>query len=367
MKMTMPRSLPIVILLAATTLFSACDFLGENAEELDQNPEGVYIANQGNFSDANGTVTYYDPSTSTVERNIIPNLGSIIQSLAVRGDRGYIMSNSADRIDVFDLDQHQRVAQITDIKSPRYMEFVNDTTAYVTNQSTGTVTIINLKDNSKRNIFKVGSNPEGLTESAGKVYVANHNFGSGSTVSVINTEQKLSQDGIEVGCDGPRGMLTDKQHEVWVFCTGNTVYDENWNVVDRTDGAVRIIDPVTDEVTEEFSIDGQISTAGPGQDVFFSSRSQAAYVVVEKRKILRFDTETNSGPSEIPIGSGDPVGAIAYSAASDLLYIGRTPGFESAGRIEQYAPGDSSVVDRFETGIAPAYIAFDRGDETIVL
>lgn len=361
------RLTAIFCLVLTTTVFAACDILGENDENIDQAPDGIYIANQGNFGDANGTITFYDPANSSVQHDIVPNIGSIIQSLALRGNRGYIMSNSADRIDVFDLDRQERVAQITDVKSPRYMAFVDDSTAYVTNQAPGTVTIIDLPSNSKSNILKVGSNPEGLTEAAGKVYVANHNFGSGSTVSVIDAGEHLTEEPIDVQCDGPRGVLTDRQRDVWVFCTGNTVYDDNWNVVDRTDGAVRIIDPVSDQVTAEFSIDGQISTAGPGQDAFFSAQSQTAYVVVEQEKILRFDTESNTGPTEIPVAAGDPIGTIAYSAGDDLLYVGRTPGFESPGTIEQYVPGDSSVVDQFEAGIAPAFIAFDKGQEIVIL
>ncbi len=356
-----------LLLVLTVTVFSGCDILGENEPQTNQAPEGIYIANQGNFRDANGTVTFYNPSNAQVEHNIIPNIGSIIQSLDLRGNRGYIMSNSADRIDVFDLESHERVAQIPDIKSPRYMEFIDDTTAYVTNQATGTITIIHIPDNSKQNILKVGSQPEGITMSAEKAYVANHGFGSGSTVSIINTEQNMVENTIDVGCDGPRSMVTDRQSEVWVFCTGNTEYDDEWNVVDRTDGSVRIIDPVTDEVTRAFPIDGQIATAGPGQDVFFSSPSEYVYVVVEKKRILRFNTADNSGPTDVPVAQGDPIGAIAYSAAHDRLYVGRVPGFTTAGSIEQYTPGDTTVVDEFEAGIAPAYIAFDKGDPTIIL
>lgn len=363
MQNLLTRTATFALLLLITTVLSACDLIGETAENTVKTPTGVYVANQGNFGDANGSISFYDPSTGSVEHDVISNIGSIIQSIALRGDKGYIMANSAERIDVFSLEQHSRLAQIQDIKSPRYMAFVNDTTAYVTNQSTGTVTIINTETDSKRNILKVGSNPEGIAVSAGKAYVANHDFGSGSTVSVINTEAHLVENTIDVNCDGPRGVISDRQHDVWVFCTGNTIYDEDWNVTDRTNGAVRVLDPATGEIDSEFAIEGQIATAGPGQDVFFSPSTQAVYVVVDKERILRYDTANNAGPTEIPVADGDPIGAVAYSAGDELLYVGRTPGFDESGTVELYTPGEASVVDEFTAGVAPAYIAFDAAEE----
>lgn len=355
------KTTTLLSLLVFTILLAGCELAGEEPEETLQPSSGVYIANQGNFSDANGTITFYDPADQSVSRNIVPNLGTIIQSITLVDGRGYIMSNSANRIDVFNLDTHERIAQITGVNSPRYMAVVDENTAYVTNLFSGTVTVINTETNTVADTIAVGSNPEGIAVVDGRAYIANSGFGSGSTVSVIDTETDTVSKTVDVECDGPRFVLTDGEQEVWVFCTGKTVYNDDFSeVIKRTNGAVRILDGASGSIIARFPINGQIGTAGPGQDAFYAEEASAMFVVVEKKRVLRFDTETNTGPVEIPLPAGGPIGAVAYNAARGHLYIGRSAGFVETGAIEIYNPGDTTIVHSFEAGIAPSYIAFDK-------
>lgn len=350
----------VFVLLAATALMAGCELLSESPDDTPNPPAGVYVANQGNFSDANGTITLYNPESKTVTQDALPNLGTIIQSITFIGDQGYVMSNSANRIDVFNAGNQTRTAQITDINSPRYMVPVGSSEAYVTNLMNGTVTVLNTETNTVKDSIAVGANPEGIAVANGKAFVANSGFGNGSTVSVIDLQDHAVTDTLDVACDGPRFAATDAENEVWVFCTGKTVYDENWQPVDQTNGAIRILDAESNTIIKQIPINGQIATAGPGQDAYLSNPANAAFVVVEKEKVLRFDTSTNTGPTEVALPSGDDIGAVAYSLTEDHLYVGRTPSFTEAGTVEIYSPGDTTVVSSFDAGIAPSYIAFKR-------
>ena len=344
---------------------TGCELLGDN-EKTETITAGVYVANQGNFSDGNGTVTVYNPQLDKVEPDAFSNLGSIIQSLFMTNDRLYILANTGERIDVFDTATNDRFAQITDLVSPRYMVLTDISKAYVTNlfgasgsYTGGKVSVIDLLTNTKLKEIDVGNNPEGITFANGLIFVANHGFGSGSTVSIIDTDTNEVVNTIDVECDGPRLLITDEDNEIFVFCTGQTLYDENYNVIGETKGAVRILDGNTGTVINRMPIDGRISTVGPGQDVFYDGVHQEAYVVIDNITVLRFDTETNVLTDRIGPFEGDPIGAVGYDSVDDRLYLGRVPGFTERGTVTIH-DRDGTEVDSFLAGVAPTFISFRR-------
>ena len=48
----------------------------------------LYVGNQGNFSDNNGSVTRYDIGTETVTADAVPDLGGLVQNLLVAVEKG---------------------------------------------------------------------------------------------------------------------------------------------------------------------------------------------------------------------------------------------------------------------------------------
>ncbi len=94
-----------------------CD--GSAEEELTIT-RGVYVANQGNFSDGNGSITVYDPDTQA-SSTMVDDAGSTVQSATISDGNLYLMSNTGGRIDVYSLETGAAVGQITGLASPRYM------------------------------------------------------------------------------------------------------------------------------------------------------------------------------------------------------------------------------------------------------
>jgi len=346
-------------------LSAACELLGIN-EETESLTSGVFVANQGNFTDGNGSVTVYNPQTQDVVSNAISDLGSIVQSIFLLDDRLFVLSNTGERIDIFNTTSNEQMAQITDIISPRYMVKAASNKAYVTNLfnasgsfSGGKVSVIDVSTNTKTREIDVGNNPEGITYANGNLFVANHGFGAGNTVTVIDTSTDEVVNTIDVECDGPRLVFTDQDQEVFVFCTGQTMFDENWNVIGESNGAVRILNSSTGAIEARFDIDGRISTMGPGQDVFLDADRKEAYVVIDNNSLLRIDTETNQQSDLLGPFEGDPIGAVGYDVIEDRIYIGRVPGFTESGTVTIH-DRDGVKVGEFSAGIAPTYITFHR-------
>lgn len=358
------RPMTLLAALVVPLLLAGCDLLGTADTSTSGPPGTVLVANQGNFSDANGSVTAYDPATDTARVRAISDLGSIVQSVALVGGRGYIMANSANRIDVFDPATLERVAQIDSVRSPRYMAPVDESTAYVTNLYSGSgfgggsVTVLDLAARETVTTVEVGDNPEGIAVVGNRAFVANHGFGRDSTVSILDVESHRVLDRVDVDCEGPRSLHGDRDGEVWVFCTGRTTYDQDGNVTGRTDGAVRILDGSTGSVQQRISLDGQVRTAGPGQDSYYSEAARAVFAVLDASRIVRFDTDTDSGPTAVAQPEGADVGAVAYDAAEGILYVGRSPGFTQSGSVQRIDPDGGGLVGSFPAGVAPSQIVF---------
>lgn len=352
------------ILLAFSILVaSGCDAVGDN--EADPTLSGVYVVNQGNFGDGNGSVTVLGPGTNPSRRGQLTGFGSILQSAALVDENLYVMANSAERIDVFDATTLEQTGQISDVVSPRYM-IASGRTAYVTNLyedsgsfAGGSVTVIDLVENQKVDEIIVGDNPEGLAMVGQRLYVANHAFGAGSTISVIDLATNVVIDTVDVDCDGPRFLLADSDGDVFVFCTGQTLYDDEFNVVGETDGAVRVLDGSSGEILERIVVEGRIGTEGPGQDAFHAAETDRIYAVKDQSTVMVFDTESNARVTDIGPFDGDPIGAVAFDEQRELLYLGRAAGFVEAGSVSIHSV-DGDQMGEAAAGIAPSFIILDH-------
>ncbi len=340
------------ILLVLTT--TGCELA--SSEDSPSSTGSVLVANQGNFGDGNGSITAYDAETMKT-RTMASNLASIVQSILVADERVLVASNTGNRIDVFAASGGNQIAQITGVSSPRYMGRVSASTIVVTNLFDNTLSFIDLDSSSVTTTVAVGANPEGVLVRAGEAYVSNHGFGSGSTVSVVDLSRRIVSRTITVNCDGPRFTAFDRQGELLVVCSGQTIYDSEFNVIGTTDGAVLVLDAATGNEKGRIIVDGMILTAGPGQDAFYSSSAALLFIVRDQSHILVIDTDLDILLREIGPLSGAPIGGVAYSDSDGLLYVARVPGFTQSGSVTIMTT-DGSVVGQFQAGVAPSHIDF---------
>ena len=90
----------------------------------------VFILNQGNFTYANSSLSYYDPLTKIVEQSVfyqtngVP-LGDVAQSMTINGDTAYVVVNNSGFIYAINRKTFKFISKITGFESPRNMFFVN--------------------------------------------------------------------------------------------------------------------------------------------------------------------------------------------------------------------------------------------------
>ena len=105
-------------------------------EEILTDGHGLFIINEGNFQYGNASLCYYDPATKEVQTEVFLRangfkLGDVAQSMTVRDGRGWIVVNNSHVIFAIDADNCRETGRIEGFTSPRYIHFVSDDKAYV--------------------------------------------------------------------------------------------------------------------------------------------------------------------------------------------------------------------------------------------
>ena len=336
----------------------------------------VWIGNQGNFSDGNGSLMVHD--LSTMETTIaLENFGSIVQSMTLHEDRLYVASNTSGAIDIVDANTRMRVGQIANVDSPRYIAVGPDGKAYVSNLYTSSVTVLDLARASIIGEIAVGSNPEDIAIVGDRAYVANSGFGADTTVTVIDVATDTVIETIDVECDGPRHLEVDAEEEVWVFCTGNTVYNDDFSeVVSTTNAGVTILDGATGMQVAKIPLVTQAGAAALGQDSFMSVEANQAVLLQgpaigsdsKETQVIVFNTTLHEITTSFTLAGDTPVGAIAYDAETMQYYAARFApppnSFTSAGSVTVHSKF-GGLLDTIEAGIGPAHLILEARDEAV--
>ena len=221
----------VIPFLAGLALLAACN--PKKDEPAPVPTTGVFVLNEGQFGTGDGAVSVFDKATRALTLDAFgaanngARLGDVVQDMGVQGNRGYIVVNASNKIEVVNLPDFRSVTTISGLTQPRYFTSTSATRGYVTEWRgpytgylPGVVSILDLNTNTVTSRVTVGRNPEQLLALGGKIYVPNS---YDNTISVID-EATGSLSATITAADGPASMVADKDGNVWVLCSGFVTY-----------------------------------------------------------------------------------------------------------------------------------------------
>lgn len=183
---------------------------------------GVFVVNEGNFRSGNGSLSFYSYDSTKIYNDLFYSvngrpLGDVPNSMAIKGDKAYIIVNNSGKIEVMDQSTLKSTATISGLISPRNISFVNDYKAYVSSLYSDSVIVINLIDNSIAGYINLRRSSESIAVAGNKAFISN--WAGGNEIMVINTFYDQVVDSIEVGIE-PESMAFDRNGMLWVLCNG---------------------------------------------------------------------------------------------------------------------------------------------------
>jgi YVTN family beta-propeller protein len=314
---------------------------------------GVIISNEGAFQNGNASVSFYDPSLNKMYNDVyyrVNNrpLGDVVQSFSVSSNKGYIVVNNSQKVEVVNMTDFASLG-IIPASYPRYLLPVSNDKAYLTNGAyPGEVLVINTNTLEVTDTIPVGNQPEHIILAGDRAFVANGKWGNDNTVSVIDTFTNEVVQTIEVG-DGPTDLISDVNGDVWVLCQGKVTYNDDWTqIISETDSKLVRINRESMEVDKslimglkgDFFSPSVLAVGPDGESLYY----------IEAGGLYRYSILDNTLPAAPIIATS--LNGVAIDPRSGNIYGLEAKGFTSSGELHIYS-ANGALVATFSVGIAP--------------
>ena len=333
---------------------SCSDDEGAPQEPKGDYENGYFVINEGPFQNGSGTITFVEDG-GPVSQNIYKtvneeDLGNIVNSMYIDGDKAYIVVNNSNKVVVANINTMEKEAEITgnDIVNPRFF-VANDGKGYISNwgdplnTEDDFITVISLESNAVLGKIPVGEGPEKMIIASDKLYVClQGGFGSNNKVVVINTSNDSVEANLIVG-DVPNSIVADSDGDLWVLCGGNP----SWTGAE-TPGFLYKIDPSSSELSfKQFE-----NTEHPS---LLSQELDNLYFVLDG-KVFRMGSED----VELPTDALEGLDGFYYSITVEdgFLYATDAGDYVSGGKLKVFNTVSGDLLQTITIGIISGQVVF---------
>ncbi len=312
---------------------------------------GIFIVNEGNFMYGNATLSCYDTIARVVQNDLFYRinglpLGDVAESMSIWQTKGFIVVNNSGKIYIMDLATGKYIGKITGLTSPRFIHFVNNQKAYVTDLYAGKITIVNPATYQISGSVPCPSHPstEEMVQFGNKLFVTCWSGGKSVLVIDVITDQIIGEIATD---DQPCGIVLDRFNKIWILCQslpGNN--SKSLASLDR-------IDPVAMKLEQRYVFPAdakpvKLSIDGQGENLY--------YLLGNEVRKMSVSADQLPDKPFITLNS-----KILYSLGVDPsngnIYVGDATDYQQPGIISRFS-ASGKTLDTFKAGIIPGRFCF---------
>ncbi|GAB4283065.1 MAG: hypothetical protein Kow0068_07830 [Marinilabiliales bacterium] len=331
-----------------------------NTDTTDNYQHGVIIGNEGNFTHGNGSISFYNPDKKEVINNVFFNknnfpLGDVVQSVYLHDGKYFIVVNNSGKIVVADSENFEFINRISGLESPRYILFIDNSRAYVSDLYSKSINVINPSTFKIISNIYIGNTTEQMVPYKNFVYVTSWSFNN--KIYKINTYSDQVIDSLEV-TKQPNSIVLDKNNKLWVLsdgCFSGSAYGQDTAALTKIDAENFIIEKTYN--FENLEVSPSCLTINNQQDsLFFIIGSWTGSV--NSGGVYKMSINDNSLPelAFIP-AEGRNIYKIGLHSNHNEIYVSDVKDYVHNGDIYRYYTSGTAI-DTFEVNIAPGSFCF---------
>ena len=358
MRKTMKRQLFNIFILGLLLTFVSCKPDPEPTPQVSNIAKGLFVLNEGTFTYANSSLTFYDPEADTVENNLfyrvnLAPLGDVANSMMLDETGMYIVVNNSKYIYKVDPKTMKYKAKLDGLTSPRHIMSINKNKAYVSDQESTGLWIINPETMQKTGFVELGNTTERMVRVGDEVVVTNwSNYyqpeTSNSTIQFVNIDSDSLVAEMEVAPE-PNSIVMDKNNNIWVLCSGG--------YMPPCEPALFCINPSSREIVKRFDFaDGDYPSSltidDAKENIYFLNGGFGTL------SLYKMSVDEDALPTTPFINSQSKVFTNVIVSEDGDIYLTDVKDYVQNGEILRYT-SEGEFVTSFSAGIIPGAMMFN--------
>lgn len=320
--------------------------------------KGLFIICEGDFQYGNATLSFYNPDENTIENEVFfrangMKLGDVAQSMTIYENKGWIVVNNSHVIFAINTENFREVGRIENLTSPRYIHFISENKAYVTQIWDNRIFIVNPKTYTVTGYIevpdmKLGSGSTEQMVQYGKFVYCNC-WSYQNRIIKIDTETDQVVESLIVGIQ-PNSIVLDKNNKIWTITDGG--YEGSPYGFETP--SLYCIDPETFSILQIFYFkDGdspsELQLNGDGSELYWINEG-----------IWKMNVDDKTFPDSPFIQSRDTkYYGLTIDPENNDVYVADAIDYMQAGKIYRYNEF-ATLLDEFYVGVAPGTFCWKK-------